>query len=62
MGRPSSGCRPADAMPVDVGIIVSDTPPRITLAAVKSLDYLLYPALPVIIPDTVFVEATKCRR
>ncbi len=41
-------------MPVDVRIIVSDTPPLITLAAAKSLDYLLYPALPVIIPDAVF--------
>jgi hypothetical protein len=46
-------------MPVDVRIIVSDTPPLITLAAAKSLDYLLYPALPVIIPDAVFVEATN---
>jgi hypothetical protein len=46
-------------MPVDVKIIVSDAPPLITLAAAKSLDYLLYPALPVIIPDAVFFEATN---
>ena len=30
----------------------------ITLAAARSLNYLLYPALPVIIPDAVFHEAT----
>lgn len=52
-------CSRACAMPVDVRIIVSDTPPLITLAAAKSLDYLLYPALPVIIPDAVFIEATN---
>jgi hypothetical protein len=46
-------------MPVDVKIIVSDAPPLITLAAAKSLDYLLYPSLPVIIPDAVFFEATN---
>jgi hypothetical protein len=46
-------------MPVDVKIIVTDAPPLITLAAAKSLDYLLYPALPVIIPDAVFFEATN---
>jgi hypothetical protein len=39
-------------------IIVTDAPPLITLAAARSLDYLLYPALPVIIPDAVFHEAT----
>ena len=44
-------------MAVDVKIIVTDAPPLITLAAAKSLDYLLYPALPVIIPDAVFYEA-----
>jgi hypothetical protein len=43
---------------IDVRIIVTDTPPLITLAAAKSLDYLLYPALPLIIPDAVFYEAT----
>jgi len=46
-------------MPVDIRIIVTDAPPLITLAAAKSLDYLLYPTLPVIIPDAVFVEATN---
>ena len=46
-------------MPVDVKIIVTDAPPLIILAAAKSLDYLLYPTLPVIIPDAVFFEATN---
>lgn len=46
-------------MAVDVRIVVTDTPPLITLAAAQSLDYLLYPALPVIIPDAVFHEATQ---
>jgi hypothetical protein len=41
-------------MPVEVKIIVTDAPPLITLAAAHCLDYLLYPALPVIIPDAVF--------
>ena len=45
-------------MPVEVTLIVSDAPPLITLAAAKSLDYLLYPGLPVLIPDAVFHEAT----
>ena len=45
-------------MAVEVAIIVTDAPPLITLAAAQSLDYLLYPALPVIIPDAVFHEAT----
>ena len=45
-------------MPFDVTIIVTDAPPLITLAAAQSLDYLLYPALPVIIPDAVYYEAT----
>jgi hypothetical protein len=45
-------------MAVEVAIIVTDTPPLITLAAAQRLDYLLYPALPVIIPDAVFYEAT----
>jgi hypothetical protein len=44
---------------VEVAIIVTDAPPLITLAAAQSLDYLLYPALPVIIPDAVFHEATS---
>lgn len=46
-------------MPVEVSIIVIDVPPLITLAAAQSLDYLLYPELPVIIPDAVFYEATR---
>ena len=33
-------------------------PPPITRAAAQSLDDLLYPSLPVIIPDAVFHEAT----
>lgn len=45
-------------MAVDITIIVTDAPPLITLAAARSLDYLLYPALPVIIPDAVYYEAT----
>jgi hypothetical protein len=44
---------------VEVIIIVTDVPPLITLAAAKSLDYLLYPDLPVIVPDAVFHEATR---
>ncbi len=44
-------------IPVDVRIIVTDAPPLITLAAAQSLDYLLYPGLPVLIPDAVFYEA-----
>jgi hypothetical protein len=46
-------------MAVDVRLVVTDTPPLITLAAAHSLDYLLYPALPVVIPDAVFHEATQ---
>jgi hypothetical protein len=46
-------------MAIEVAIIVADVPPLITLAAAQSLDYLLYPALPVIIPDAVFHEATQ---
>jgi hypothetical protein len=44
---------------VEVAIIVTDAPPLITLAAAQSLDYLLYPELPVIIPDAVLYEATR---
>jgi len=44
---------------VEVAVIVTDAPPLITLAAAASLDYLLYPKLPVIIPDAVFHEATS---
>jgi hypothetical protein len=46
-------------VPVDIRIIVTDAPPLITLAAAQSLDYLLYPDLPVLIPDAVFYEATN---
>jgi hypothetical protein len=45
-------------MAVEVAVIITDTPPLITLAAAQRLDYLLYPTLPVIIPDAVFYEAT----
>ena len=39
-------------------LIVSDTGPLITLAAANSLDYLLYPGVPVYLPDAVLYEAT----
>jgi hypothetical protein len=45
-------------MAIEVAIIVTDVPPLITLAAAQSLDYLLYPELPVVIPDAVFHETT----
>jgi len=45
-------------MPDRVALVVTDAPPLITLAAARSLDYLLYPVLPVIIPDAVFFEET----
>jgi hypothetical protein len=45
-------------MAVGVRLIVADAPPLITLAVAKGLDYLLYPELPVLIPDAVFHEAT----
>ena len=45
-------------MAVNVSLIVTDAPPLITLAVAKSLDYLLYPELQVLIPDAVFHEAT----
>ncbi len=40
-------------------ILVMDTGPLITLAVADSLDYLLLPGLPVIVPDAVFFEATR---
>ena len=40
-------------------LFVLDTGPLITLAAAESLGYLLYPNVPVIIPDAVFYEATR---
>ena len=45
-------------MTIDIRLIVTDAAPLITLAAAQSLDYLLYPDLPVLIPDAVFHEAT----
>jgi hypothetical protein len=47
------------SMPVKVTLIVADVSPLITLAAAQRLDYLLYPDLPVIVPDAVFYEATR---
>jgi len=41
----------------DIKHIVTDAPPFITFAAARSLDYLLYPGLPVIISDAVYYEA-----
>lgn len=48
----------ACVMVLDIRLIVTDAPPLITLAVARSLDYLLYPELPVLIPDAVFHEAT----
>ena len=45
-------------MAVDLKIVVTDAPPLVTLAAARSLSYLLYPELPIIVPDAVFYEAT----
>lgn len=42
-----------------ISLFVLDTGPLITLAAADSLDYLLYPNVPVVIPDAVFYEATR---
>jgi hypothetical protein len=42
-----------------VKLIVMDTGPLITLAAADSLDYLLYPGVPVYLPDAVLYEATR---
>jgi hypothetical protein len=36
-----------------------DTGPLITLAVADSLDYLLYPGVPVYVPDAVLYEATR---
>jgi hypothetical protein len=41
-----------------VRLIVTDTSPLITLAAAGTLDYLLYPGVPVYLPDAVLYEAT----
>jgi hypothetical protein len=42
-------------MPDDLSakLVVMDTGPLITLAVAESLDYLLYPNVPVYIPDAV---------
>ncbi len=40
-------------------LIVMDTAPLITLAVADSLDFLLYPGVPVAIPDAVLYEATR---
>lgn len=40
-------------------LIVMDTGPLITLAAADSLDYLLYPGIPLYVPDAVLFEATR---
>ena len=45
-------------MAISFKIMVMDAAPLIFLAAGKSLAYLLYPSLPVFIPDAVFHEAT----
>ena len=42
-----------------IKLYVIDTGPLITLAAADSLDYLLLPNIPVVIPDAVFYEATR---
>ena len=39
-------------------LIIPDTGPLITLAAADSLDYLLYPGVPIYITDAVLYEAT----
>jgi len=39
-------------------LIVPDTGPLITLAAADSLDYLLYPGVPIYVPDAILYEAT----
>ena len=40
-------------------LVVMDTGPLITLAAAESLAYLLYPGVPVYLPDAVLYEATR---
>lgn len=44
---------------LEAKIVVTDTGPLITLAAAERLDYLLYPGLPVLVPDAVFYEAVR---
>ena len=45
-------------MPSNIKLFVIDAAPLINLAAARSLDYLLYAELTVIVPDAVFYEAT----
>ena len=40
-------------------LVVMDTGPLITLAVANTLDYLLYPGVPVYLPDAVLYEATR---
>lgn len=40
-------------------VLVLNTGPLITLAAAETLDYLLYPRVPVIVPNAVLYEATR---
>jgi hypothetical protein len=42
-------------------LIVTDTSPLFTLVLADALDALLRPGIPVIIPDAVYVEATRVR-
>lgn len=56
---PPPSCSHDFGMAIDTALIVTDAPPLITLAAALSFDSLLYPALPVIVPDAVFHEATS---
>jgi len=43
---------------VTAKLIITDTGPLITLAAADSLDFLLYPGVPLYLPDAVLYEAT----
>ncbi len=45
-------------MALEIRLLVADAAPLITLAAARSLAYLLYAEIPVVIPDAVFHEAT----
>lgn len=42
----------------EIRLFVTDASPLITLAAARSLEYLLYSGLTVVVPDAVFHEAT----
>lgn len=43
------------------GLIVTDTSPLITLVLADSLPVLLRPGLPIVVPDAVYIEATRVR-